>query len=211
MSSHVAAPPRMRPAQQRLAFWTDMVCDIYVQLDCDAAGRRRAAIEGEIRKRPARHAAPVARHLRAQYVQAHAARISPATEDYFLVSIQTQGRGVVRQDGRDALLRPGDFALYDSTRPYELMFEEDFQQFVLKLPGPTLRTRLRDTERLTATRCRARAGAGHLMIGMIAHAVARHRHAGARVGRRGGRQRAATSWWPGCRTLPAACTRRSRT
>ena len=48
---------------------------------------------------------------------------------------------MVSQDGRDALLGPGDFALYDSTRPYQLQFDDDFQQFVLKLPGPTLRTR----------------------------------------------------------------------
>lgn len=38
---------------------------------------------------------------------------------------------------------------------------------VLKLPGPTLRTALRDTERLTATSVSGARGAGHLMIGMI--------------------------------------------
>jgi hypothetical protein len=38
------------------------------------------------------------------------------------------------------VLAPGDFALYDSTRPYQLTFDGAFQQFVLKLPGPTLRT-----------------------------------------------------------------------
>ena len=64
------------------------------------------------------------------------ALIARASEDYFLVSIQTQGRGVVSQDGRDAVLAPGDFALYDSTRPYQLTFDGPFQQFVLKLPGP---------------------------------------------------------------------------
>ena len=94
-------------------------------------------------------------------------QIARAKDDYFLVSIQTHGNGVLRQDGRDALLSPGDFALYDSTRAYELHFEGDFQQIVLKLPGEQLRNAVRDTEKLTATTVSGRAGAGHLMIGMI--------------------------------------------
>ena len=36
--------------------------------------------------------------------------------------------------------RPGDFALYDSTRPYQLLFDDDFEQIVLKLPGERLRS-----------------------------------------------------------------------
>src|SRR5690606_3771487 len=103
----------------------------------------------------------------AQRVHRTPARIARATEDYFLVSIQSQGEGYVIQDGRAARLRPGDFALYDSTRPYELRFDGAFQQYVLMMPGPTLRTALRDTHRLTANAVTGRRGAGHLMLGMI--------------------------------------------
>jgi AraC-like DNA-binding protein len=94
-------------------------------------------------------------------------KISRATEDYFLVSIQTKGRGKIVQDDRVADLAPGDFALYDSTRPYELIFDEPFQQHVLQLPGAVLRGRLRNTETLTARKVCGDRGAGHLMIGMI--------------------------------------------
>jgi AraC-like DNA-binding protein len=100
-------------------------------------------------------------------VRRTAAKIARATEDDFLVSIQTRGEGVIVQDGRTARLAPGDFALYDSTRPYELRFEGSFQQYVLRLPGPTLRTALRDTHALTASTVGGQRGAGHLMIGMI--------------------------------------------
>ena len=151
---------------QRLAFWTDMVCNTYVQLDCDAAAGA-ATIEGDI-------AADTLASLQLsrvtatpQHVRRTAAKIAHASEDYFLVSIQTRGEGSVLQDGRTALLSPGDFALYDSTRPYELRFEVPFQQYVLRLPGPTLRTALRDTHTLTASKVSGQHGAGHLMIGMI--------------------------------------------
>jgi hypothetical protein len=93
---------------QRIAFWTDLVCDTYVQLECDAPAGERA-IDGEI----------VADRLAtlelsrvtatAQTVRRTPARISRASEDYFLVSIQTQGQGVVSQDAmpcsRPATLR----------------------------------------------------------------------------------------------------------
>jgi len=93
--------------------------------------------------------------------------IARSSDDYFLVSIQAQGRGVVRQDGRDAVLSVGDFALYDSTRPYQLLFDDAFEQIVLKLPGERLRSELRETQALTATTVSGREGAGHLLLGMI--------------------------------------------
>ena len=155
---------------QRLAYWTDMICSVYVQLGCDpvqGARRRGGYFEGHIRQ----HALPgldlsVVTSC-AQKVRRTPAHIAHASNGYFLVSIQARGRGVVRQDGRDALLDPGDFALYDSTRPYQLLFDDDFEQIVLKLPGERLRSELRGTEQLTATTVSGREGAGHLMLSML--------------------------------------------
>ena len=153
---------------QRLAYWTDLICNVYVQLGCDPVRPAGAsAFEGSIR----RHSLPsldvsVVRSG-AQNVMRTPGHIARSTDDYFLVGIQTAGHGVVRQDGRDAVLSVGDFALYDSTRPYQLLFDDDFEQIVLKLPGDRLRSELRHTEALTATTVSGREGAGHLLISMI--------------------------------------------
>jgi AraC-like DNA-binding protein len=155
----------VEPGRQ-LAYWTEMVCDTYVQLDCDAAADAHT-IEGEIAVDQLATLQLSRVTSTAQHVRRTPARIAWASEDYFLVSIQAQGSGTVVQDGRSARLAPGDFALYDSTRPYALHFDGAFQQYVLKLPGPTLRTALRDTHHLTATSVSGTRGAGHLMIGMI--------------------------------------------
>lgn len=103
----------------------------------------------------------------AQTVQRTPSNISQATNDYFLVSIQTAGHGIVTQDGRSAKLSPGDFAIYDSTRPYTLAFDSDFQEFVLMLPSRLLRTEFPCAENLTASTVCGRHGAGHLMLTMI--------------------------------------------
>jgi len=137
-----------------------------VQLDCNAAAVA-ASIEGTIEADELANLQLSRVTASPQIVRRTPAAIARASEDYFLVSIQTRGKGLIAQDGRTAQLAPGDFALYDSTRPYDLHFEGDFQQYVLRLPGPILRTALRDTTLLTASKVSGKRGAGHLMIGMI--------------------------------------------
>jgi AraC-like DNA-binding protein len=153
-------------ARDRLAYWTDAVCDAYVQLDCQVPASA-GGVEGEIRINTLATLELSRVTASAQRVRRTPSLIARAAEDYFLVSIQIAGVGVVRQDDREAVLQPGDFALYDSTRPYELEFAADFQQYVLMLPRPTLHTAPRRTETLTARPVRGSRGAGHLTIQMI--------------------------------------------
>jgi AraC-like DNA-binding protein len=143
-----------------------MVCNTYVQLDCDLATDNHT-IEGQIEADELATLQLSEVTATAQNVRRTPAKISHASEDYFLVSFQTQGQDLIAQDGRVAHLAAGDFALYDSTRPDELRFDAPFQQYVLRLPGPTLRTALRDTHALTASTVSGQRGAGHLRIGMI--------------------------------------------
>lgn len=152
--------------RERLSYWIEAVCQTYVQLDCDTPLRDRP-FEGMIEFNQLATLGLSRVTSTSQQVRRTSAKIAQTTEDYFLVSIQTAGHGRIAQDGRIAELRPGDFALYDSTRPYELVFDGPFQQHVLQLPGALLRSRLRDTEKLTARKVCGDRGAGHLMIGMI--------------------------------------------
>ena len=159
LSTQTVAP------KDRFAYWTDMICDVYVQLDCESSEARDFA--GSIRRDSLSSLDLSVVQSDAQHVLRTPRQIAKASEDFFLVSIQTRGCGIVRQDGREAALAPGDFALYDSTRPYELIFESAFQQLVLMLPGEQLRSLVKNTEALTATAVSGRQGAGHLLIGMI--------------------------------------------
>ena len=153
-------------ARDRLSYWVEAVCNTYVQLDCDTP-RRGRTFGGTIEASRLATLGLSRVTSSPQWVKRTPQKIARATEEYFLVSIQTKGRGKIVQDGRIAELSPGDFALYDSTRPYELIFDEPFQQHVLQLPGAVLRGRLRDTQTLTARTVSGDRGAGHLMIGMI--------------------------------------------
>ena len=150
LSTHSVEP------RQRLAFWTDMVCSTYVQLECDAA-QGSSTIDGQISAQQLATLQLSQVISTPQVVRRTAAKIARSAEDYFLVSIQTRGEGLIAQDGRIARLAVGDFALYDSTRPYELRFDAPFEQAVLRLPGAVLRSALRGTQALTPAQSAASA------------------------------------------------------
>lgn len=87
-----------------------------------------------------------------QFVQRSPALIRAEPREEVLVSLQLRGEAVVQQDDRQALLRTGDFAMYDTTRPYDLIMNEQFEMLVLQFerkcliercPSPRLPTAIR--------------------------------------------------------------------
>lgn len=150
---------------ERVAYWTDMICSTYVQLEADTV--RGDGFSGSITAHclPGMELSVV--RSDAQKVLRTPRAISRSGDDYFIVSLQTQGAAVISQDGRDAIMAPGDFCVYDSTRPYSLNFSSGFEEVVLKLRRDQVHALLRGTERLTATTVCGRTGVGCLLRTMI--------------------------------------------
>ena len=61
-------------------------------------------------------------------------RISRSHEEYVLIALGKRGIGGVIQDGRETVIHPGEFAIYDTTSPYELRFDDAFTQTIFKVP-----------------------------------------------------------------------------
>lgn len=66
------------------------------------------------------------------------------------VSLQLEGDGVIEQDGRMALLHPGDIAVYDTSRPYTLRFDTDTRLIVLSFPHRCLAVPREELAQVTA-------------------------------------------------------------
>src|SRR5215471_8854346 len=58
---------------------------------------------------------------------------------YYKVGLLTSGSCRLTQEGREALLRPGDFAIYDCRRPYTMAFADTHQMSFLMFPCDRLR------------------------------------------------------------------------
>jgi AraC-binding-like domain len=71
--------------------------------------------------------------------------IGEADNVYFQVAIVASGTGRIAQDGRQAVLHPGDCVLYETTRPFQWLFDSDWDVWVFSLPSDAVR--LSDSER----------------------------------------------------------------
>lgn len=87
---------------------------------------------------------------------AHAVRrteglVAAGDQPHFKLNLQISGHGILLQDGRETLLRPGELAIYDTQRPYTLMFEEEFKTLVLMFPQQRLGLPAAQIREMTAT------------------------------------------------------------
>lgn len=157
--------------QGRRDFWVEAISDAFVPLDC-ASDRPPEQFHGEIEAHRLDMLTLSRVHSCGQRVARTSAQIARTGQDMFLVSLQLRGEATIVQEARSATLLPGDFALYDSTRPYELIFNDEFEQVVLAMPGPLLRNRIPSAETLTARRVAGGRGVGQLFCGLVTQLVA---------------------------------------
>jgi AraC-like DNA-binding protein len=86
--------------------------------------------------------------------------IARGDRPYFKVSLMLAGRGLLVQDGREAVLSPGDLAVYDTSRPYSLVFDEDFRTMVVMFPRHLITLPPDMVGQLTAVRISGSEGLG---------------------------------------------------
>lgn len=98
-------------------------------------------------------------------------RITGVARDYYKVSFQVHGHGVMRQSDRELTLAPGSIAVYDTGRPYELEFATDYRFIVAMFPKTALSLPPGITGELTAHPFGEDQGLGVLM-GSYVHGLA---------------------------------------
>lgn len=154
------------PVRERLAYYLDMICAVYARLDCARLADQGVFGEIEFSRLGSLDLTQVGSNVR--HLRRAPELIRSDARDALLVHIQRRGRGLVQQDGRDAHLLPGDFALYDTTRPYDLRFQDPHHEvIVLRLPRAQLEPHVANLHELTATTVPGSGAAGHLLLTMI--------------------------------------------
>ncbi|MCY4514619.1 MAG: helix-turn-helix domain-containing protein [Candidatus Tectomicrobia bacterium] len=152
--------------KDRLDFWRDIICDEFVNLDCEevSAGDFDGELCGGVALSDLSFSEVISDP---HFVLRSKRQIAKSTEADFLISFQLKQRGLVRQSGREALLTPGSFALYDSTEPYSLTFKERFHQFVVQMPKEVLSRHLMNPEQYTAIAMSGTSGLGAVLRNFI--------------------------------------------
>lgn len=102
-----------------------------------------------------------------QVTERAASHIRADGQEVFLFAFQIDGEGWVEQDGRIAETLPGDFTVYDSTRPYRLMFEGPFRQLVFRVSQSTLQYRIQGLRAHCARKFSATQGTGGVTLDFL--------------------------------------------
>ncbi len=152
-------------------YWKDLICDEFVCLDCEQTGGEffRGELRGGVSIADLRFAEVISDP---QNVIRSPRQIAKSTEEDFLISFQVSQQGIVRQNGREALLTPGSFAMYDSTQPYTLTFHERFHQLVVQMPKTVLSRHLMNPEQYTAISISSDSGLGAVLNNFLFSLVA---------------------------------------
>jgi AraC-like DNA-binding protein len=93
--------------------------------------------------------------------------------DYFKLMLPFSGVAMLTQDDREARVPPGHFVLYDTTRPYQLVFDDYFALLVVMFPRHLLPLPARDLSALTAVPMSGERGTGALVHSFLRQ-VAEH-------------------------------------
>lgn len=89
-------------------------------------------------------------HAKPHAVQRTEDLTSSGDGDFYKISYQLDGYGLLIQDGREAVLAPGDLAIYDTQRPYTLAFEKPASVMVALVPHDQFRLSQQQVSQLTA-------------------------------------------------------------
>lgn len=87
---------------------------------------------------------------RPHLVERTAETIASGGSGYYKVSLLLSGSSILVQDGRELVMRPGDLSIYDTSRPYSLLFGEDFRNLIMMFPKDRLELPIPIVEQLTA-------------------------------------------------------------
>jgi AraC-like DNA-binding protein len=152
------------PPGQRFDYWKHVLSDTFVSLEVsspggegDFRGRLRGTELGSLRLIEVRAEPHTARRT------ARLVKLAPA--GCYKIGVQLRGTAVLIQDGREAMLSPGDFTFYDTDRPYTLAFSDPHRMLVLVFPRDMLGLPQHRLAGLTATRMPGEAAGMAALIG----------------------------------------------
>lgn len=140
MPPSAAAPPQPQQLISSVAtsfdHWRHLVAESFVPLA--AQTRDPDGFHGTLRSRTLDRMSIVEVSATSHEVHRTPALIARASERYFKLNLQLEGTGLLIQDNREAVLRPGDLAIYDTNKPYTLSFEENARLMVIMFPCDAL-------------------------------------------------------------------------
>jgi AraC-like DNA-binding protein len=153
------------PEPDQFSFWREVVWEAFVPVTLSAGDGD--GFTGAVGASRIGSLGVAAIASEAQSVERTDDDVRRSPGEVFFLNMPLRGHSTVAQDGREAELRPGDFAVVDGARPFSLEFGEEFEQLSLVLPHEMLMPLLARPEMATALAVRGDAGLGGAAAGAL--------------------------------------------
>ncbi|NHN69050.1 helix-turn-helix domain-containing protein [Pseudomonas fluorescens] len=162
---HTTLSTRAIPEGDRLPFWRETIGKMFMPLECVAGAGTSFSADLQ-------HASVGPVDLMAMTASPHqvtrsARLVRNSDADYFMVSYQISGQGFLRQSDKESQQSAGDFVLYDSTRPFEMGYCENFSKYILRIPRSLLSAHVSSPDRLCGLTISAKSSPSILLGGML--------------------------------------------
>lgn len=125
-------------------------------------------------------------HIRADEHSVHRseALIARGACKYYKFSLLLEGQGLLVQDRRETALRAGDMAIYDTDRPYSLVFDDQVRLGIVMFPKELIELPAATMGELTARRFGGDTGVGTMVGSYLAQLVQQAEGLGGHIARR---------------------------
>lgn len=149
------------PAPEQLPVWREVVSQAFVPVSVERDSDPVAgSFAGVVHARSVGPLGLARIHSESQRVRRDEGAIRRRAGNVYFLNLPLTPGAVVAQAGRAAHLAAGDFAVVDSTRPFELTFAEPFEQVSLALPHELVAPRFAAPGDATAVRVQGDRGVG---------------------------------------------------
>jgi AraC-like DNA-binding protein len=157
-------------ATHRLDVWRDLIREHFVALDIDADSQQNFV--GVVRTTELGHLKVASvESVSGQYCRTPGLARRDTTS-YLQVGLLNRGEAVLSQDDRVATLRPGDFAVYETDRPFLWQASGDWWLSVFTWPRAVIALEAGQSRRLTARTLDGQSGLGGIVGRMLRDLVA---------------------------------------
>jgi AraC family transcriptional activator of tynA and feaB len=151
------------PSHLQFSYWREVLCEAFITLNPER--KQAGAFAGAVTAHPLAGVNVTTVSSIDQRVLRGAREIRKMPLEFYFLNLQLKGECRFAQRGREALVKPNEFAIVDTTEPYELDYRGNWELYSFRIPKRMLDPLLANPNQSTATlvtkRSRSIAGADH--------------------------------------------------
>lgn len=156
------------PLSDRQAFWRQVMADRFMALDFESRDAIPFAANLDVLQ--VANLDLMRLEASAHGVARSSKLVQKDASDFFMLSYQRLGEGVLEQDEKVSIQTAGDFVLYDSRRPFAMSYSGDFCKHVIRIPRAKLQAHISQPQRLCGVTVSKDSEAG-LVLGAMLNAL----------------------------------------